>query len=272
MIGWLTSWSCGAAEQHGRRVVEQSKHPSPRCRFYCQSQLQREDRYFPGWHRYNPADSNTSGLSFWRVVDVFRSPRGLGCSHALWRLCCRFCRADVVVRNLLAENAKALKLYESEVLQTEIRVMYELLYVLNNSYRNNKTFKALQQVCPRFVLESVALKINLPTPAHSVQLTMLVFSFQVEQCINRLKMMKLVAALKDLKDVCPAKVQRWVNQFVASAYTVTTWWNKADIRCIEVMFDNLDMFFTCMTKSSRQTFINPFWILCQGNCFVSRWN
>lgn len=60
--------------------------------------------------------------------------------------CCCFYCADVVVKNLLGETEKVLKLYESEVLQTEIRVLYELMYVLNNNYRNNKTFKALQQV------------------------------------------------------------------------------------------------------------------------------
>lgn len=31
-------------------------------------------------------------------------------------------------------------------------------------------------------------------------------------------MMKLKVVLKDLKDLCPAKVQRWVDQFVASAF------------------------------------------------------
>lgn len=39
-----------------------------------------------------------------------------------------------------------LKLLRSEMLQTEVRLLYELLYVLNNSYRGNKTFKALKQV------------------------------------------------------------------------------------------------------------------------------
>lgn len=60
-------------------------------------------------------------------------------------MCCRCC-ADVTIKALLVENEKVLKLYRSEILQTEIRVLYELLYVLNNSYRNNKTFKALKQV------------------------------------------------------------------------------------------------------------------------------
>lgn len=47
---------------------------------------------------------------------------------------------------MLAEKDKVLKLIGSELLQTEIRVMYELLYILNNSYRGNKTFKGVKQV------------------------------------------------------------------------------------------------------------------------------
>lgn len=53
---------------------------------------------------------------------------------------------DVNVKALLMENEKVLKLIHSELLQTEIRVLYELLYNLNNSYRGNKTFKGLKQV------------------------------------------------------------------------------------------------------------------------------
>lgn len=54
--------------------------------------------------------------------------------------------ADAKVKALLVENEKVLKLIHSELLQTEIRVLYELLYILYNSYRGNKTFKCLQQV------------------------------------------------------------------------------------------------------------------------------
>uniref|UniRef100_A0A3Q3VZX3 Nucleolus and neural progenitor protein-like N-terminal domain-containing protein n=1 Tax=Mola mola TaxID=94237 RepID=A0A3Q3VZX3_MOLML len=77
---------------------------------------------------------------------------------------------DAKVKSLLAENEKVLKLIRSEILQTEVRVLYELLYILNNSYRSNKTFKGLKQV---------------------------------EQCINRLKIMKLDAALQELMELCP---------------------------------------------------------------------
>ncbi|XP_060909733.1 nucleolus and neural progenitor protein [Labrus mixtus] len=82
---------------------------------------------------------------------------------------------DTNIKTLLVENEKVLRLIGSEILQTEIRVLYELLYVLNNSFRGNKTFKGLQQV---------------------------------EQCINRLKKMNLDVALKELRELCPNKIQR----------------------------------------------------------------
>uniref|UniRef100_UPI0037E837CD nucleolus and neural progenitor protein n=1 Tax=Semicossyphus pulcher TaxID=241346 RepID=UPI0037E837CD len=85
---------------------------------------------------------------------------------------------DVNVKTLLAENEKVLKLIRSEILQTEIRVLYELLYILNNSFKGNKTFKGLQRV---------------------------------EQCINRLKRMNLDAALQELTELCPNRFQRGLS-------------------------------------------------------------
>ncbi|XP_068428691.1 nucleolus and neural progenitor protein isoform X2 [Clinocottus analis] len=82
---------------------------------------------------------------------------------------------DASVKGLLVENEMVLKLIRSEILQTEVRLLYELLYVLNNSSRGNKTFKGLKQV---------------------------------EQCINRLKSMKLDAALQELTELCPNRIQR----------------------------------------------------------------
>ncbi|KAK2905014.1 hypothetical protein Q8A67_006813 [Cirrhinus molitorella] len=82
---------------------------------------------------------------------------------------------DILIECLLTDCENVLTLLCSEVLQTEIRVLYELLYVLNNSFRQNKPFRALKQV---------------------------------EQCINRLKEMKLKAAIEDLKELCPNKLQR----------------------------------------------------------------
>lgn len=67
------------------------------------------------------------------------------------------------------------KLLYSLLLQTDIRVLYELLYVLNNSFRQQKSFRALKQV---------------------------------EQCINRLKEMKLDSALGELMELCPSQAQR----------------------------------------------------------------
>ncbi|XP_055071810.2 nucleolus and neural progenitor protein isoform X1 [Misgurnus anguillicaudatus] len=81
----------------------------------------------------------------------------------------------VLMECLLADCEKVLTLLRSEVLQTEIRVLYELLYVLNNSFRQHKPFRALKQV---------------------------------EQCINRLKEMNLQAAIEDLKELCPKNIQR----------------------------------------------------------------
>ncbi|XP_073702294.1 nucleolus and neural progenitor protein [Garra rufa] len=82
---------------------------------------------------------------------------------------------DILIECLLSDCENVLTLLCSEVLQTEIRVLYELLYVLNNSFRQHKPFRALKQV---------------------------------EQCINRLKEMKLQAAMEDLKELCPDKLKR----------------------------------------------------------------
>ncbi|XP_016400831.1 protein nepro homolog [Sinocyclocheilus rhinocerous] len=83
--------------------------------------------------------------------------------------------SDILIESLLTDCEKVLTLLCSEVLQAEIRVLYELLYVLNNGFRQHKPFRALKQV---------------------------------EQCINRLKEMKLQAAVDDLKELCPDKFQR----------------------------------------------------------------
>ncbi|XP_054643276.1 nucleolus and neural progenitor protein isoform X2 [Dunckerocampus dactyliophorus] len=84
-------------------------------------------------------------------------------------------KTDLTVKTLLAENDKVLKLLRSTFLQTEVRVLYGLLYNLNNSSRGNKTFRVLKQV---------------------------------EQCINRLRNMKLDVALQNLVDLCPNRFQR----------------------------------------------------------------
>ncbi|XP_049584174.1 nucleolus and neural progenitor protein [Syngnathus scovelli] len=82
---------------------------------------------------------------------------------------------DVIVKNLLTENDNVLKVLRSTFLQTEVRVLYALLYNRNHSARSNKTFRVLKQVA---------------------------------QCLNRLKEMKLDDALKGLTDLCPNRIQR----------------------------------------------------------------
>lgn len=37
---------------------------------------------------------------------------------------------------------------------------------------------------------------------------------QVEQCLNRLKVMKLDAALQELTELCPNSIQRFVEMFI----------------------------------------------------------
>uniref|UniRef100_A0A3Q4H885 Nucleolus and neural progenitor protein n=1 Tax=Neolamprologus brichardi TaxID=32507 RepID=A0A3Q4H885_NEOBR len=110
------------------------------------------------WNRVNvpfPSAVSAVRVPFTAKTGTSRSARSLTC-----------CRENV------------LKLVRSEILQTEVRLLYELLYVLNNSYRGNKTFKALKQV---------------------------------EQCVNRLKNMKLDAALQELSDLCPNRIQRQLS-------------------------------------------------------------
>ncbi|XP_068186198.1 nucleolus and neural progenitor protein [Antennarius striatus] len=82
---------------------------------------------------------------------------------------------DATVKALMVISHNVLKLIRSHILQTEIRVLYELLYILKNSLRGNKTYKGLKLV---------------------------------EQCINRLKLMKLDVAVQDLTELCPNKIQR----------------------------------------------------------------
>ncbi|XP_077393827.1 nucleolus and neural progenitor protein isoform X2 [Festucalex cinctus] len=79
-------------------------------------------------------------------------------------------KTGTIVKNLLTEIDKVLKVLRSKYLQTEVRVLYVLRYDFNNSARSNKTFRVLKQL---------------------------------EQCINRLKEMKLDVALQNLKELCP---------------------------------------------------------------------
>lgn len=51
-----------------------------------------------------------------------------------------------LIECLLTDCDKVLTLLCSEVLQTEIRVLYKLLYIVNNSFRQHKPFRAIKQV------------------------------------------------------------------------------------------------------------------------------
>uniref|UniRef100_A0A673HGJ6 Nucleolus and neural progenitor protein n=1 Tax=Sinocyclocheilus rhinocerous TaxID=307959 RepID=A0A673HGJ6_9TELE len=65
-----------------------------------------------------------------------------------------------------------------ESLLTDCEKVLTLLCILNNGFRQHKPFPALKG------------------------------SYDVEQCVNRLKEMKLQAAMEDLKELCPNKFQR----------------------------------------------------------------
>ncbi|TRY91842.1 hypothetical protein DNTS_027192 [Danionella cerebrum] len=56
-----------------------------------------------------------------------------------------YCHLDLLIESLLGDCENVLVLFNSEVLQTEIRVLYELLHVLNNGFRQHKPFRALKQ-------------------------------------------------------------------------------------------------------------------------------
>ncbi|KAI1899085.1 hypothetical protein AGOR_G00057850 [Albula goreensis] len=86
---------------------------------------------------------------------------------------------DRKVTRLVKDCDEVLKLLQSKVLQTEVRVLYALLYLLNNSFRQHLPFRAIKQV---------------------------------EQCVNRLKTMKLEEVLQDLIEMCPSKAERTLGK------------------------------------------------------------
>ncbi|XP_017558546.1 nucleolus and neural progenitor protein [Pygocentrus nattereri] len=82
------------------------------------------------------------------------------------------------VEGVVSQAGGVLKLLGSELLRTEVRVLYEIVYVVNNNLRQHKPFRALKQV---------------------------------QQCIKRLNEMNLRRALRDLQELCPNKMQRHVG-------------------------------------------------------------
>ncbi|XP_017326332.1 nucleolus and neural progenitor protein isoform X1 [Ictalurus punctatus] len=87
-------------------------------------------------------------------------------------------RTAAVTEAVVVHCGNVLKLLGSRVLNTEIRVVHEILYVLHNGFRQHKPFLAIKQV---------------------------------QQCINRLQDMKLQAVLQDLQELCPNQIQRDVG-------------------------------------------------------------
>ncbi|CAN9497931.1 unnamed protein product [Ophioblennius macclurei] len=136
------------------------------------------------------------------------------------------------VQSLSEETEKVLRLVQSRILQTEIRVLYELLYNLHNSFRGNKTFKGLKQV---------------------------------EQCINRLKNMKLDAALQELADVCPSKIQRQVTlkcgECDVPSQPMLEWICLKVLGASQLMSRTLDCCSRAFVRSKQQMNVEEFVIL-----------
>lgn len=155
LVGWLPCFFlAGKHQKHGRRTVEQGKHPFSQCCFHCPYTFQRNDRYDANKLNvllcYVICGAKLSAADF-ACMSLVTHVGGHGSTLIWtwkWRRVFECCRSfvDANVKALLMENEKVLKLIQSELLQTEIRVLYELLYILNNSYRGNKTFKSLKQV------------------------------------------------------------------------------------------------------------------------------
>ncbi|KAK3568910.1 hypothetical protein QTP86_019562, partial [Hemibagrus guttatus] len=87
-------------------------------------------------------------------------------------------RTAAVTEAAAEQCERVLQLLDSRVLHTETRVLREILYVLHNCFRQHKPFQAIKQV---------------------------------QQCMTRLKEMKLQGALQDLQELCPNQIQRNVG-------------------------------------------------------------
>ncbi|XP_024919914.1 nucleolus and neural progenitor protein isoform X2 [Cynoglossus semilaevis] len=136
------------------------------------------------------------------------------------------------IRVLLVRNETVVKLIRSEFLQTEVRVLYELQYILNHTFRANKTFKALKQV---------------------------------EQCVNRLKMMKLDAALGDLTLLCPTGTQREVSiktgECDVPSQPMLEWLCLKVLGAAQLMSCSLDRCSRAFIRSRQQLKLEEFIIL-----------
>ncbi|XP_061648924.1 nucleolus and neural progenitor protein [Phyllopteryx taeniolatus] len=138
---------------------------------------------------------------------------------AVSKVCVHFTsKTDTTVKNLLAENENVLKVLRSRFLQTEVRVLYDLLYNLNNSARGNKTFRVLKQV---------------------------------EQCVNRLKEMKLDAALQSLSDMCPNGIQRRLSMKAGEADLPSQ--PRLEWQCLKVL--GAAQLMNCTMKRCSRAFV-----------------
>ncbi|XP_051938599.1 nucleolus and neural progenitor protein [Hippocampus zosterae] len=127
-------------------------------------------------------------------------------------------KTGVIAKNLLTENDKVLKVLRSTLLQTEVRVLYDLLYNLNNSARGNKTFRVLKQV---------------------------------EQCVNRLKEMKLDVALQSLTDLCPNMIQSELSVEAGEADLPSQ--AALEWQCLKVL--GAAQLMSCALKRCRRAFV-----------------
>ena len=59
---------------------------------------------------------------------------------------CLYCIPDSIIEGVVSQCGDVLKLMGGEVLRTEVRVLYEIVYVVNNSLRQHKPFRAVKQV------------------------------------------------------------------------------------------------------------------------------
>ncbi|XP_077584192.1 nucleolus and neural progenitor protein isoform X2 [Stigmatopora nigra] len=127
-------------------------------------------------------------------------------------------KTDRIITRLLMDTSETLTIIQSKLLQTEIRLLYALMYNLSNSKRAHKTYRVLKQV---------------------------------ERCINRLREMKLDIALLDLSALCPKIIRRKLSLDEAScelpSQPILEW------QCLKVL--GAAQLLSCMLKHCRRAFL-----------------
>ncbi|XP_048834282.1 nucleolus and neural progenitor protein [Brienomyrus brachyistius] len=131
-----------------------------------------------------------------------------------------------LVRCFLEECAGVLKVLQSDILHTEIMVLYSVLYVMNNPLRQHKPFRAVKQV---------------------------------ERCLNRLKQMKLTAVLLEVEAMCPKEAQRQVSsqtgQCEVPSQPMLEWLSLKVLGASKLLASLLD----CCTRAFSMTRQHLFW-------------